>query len=429
MKVFVVSQEGKPLMPTRPRRARLWLKARRARVVRLEPFTIQLRFVTGEYKQTVAIGVDTGSKHGGIAATANGEVVWQAEIALRDEITQKMRRRRQYRRTRRARTTRYRQPRWHNRRRKMGWLPPSVRSKAEATVKAVRFATSFLPVSRVQVEMASFDTQRMQNLAITGLEYQQGTLLGYAVREYVLEQWKRTCAYCHATDRPLQIEHLVPKSRGGSDRVANLTLACASCNQRKGNQTAEEFGFPALQAAGGIPLRDAAQVSALKTTVREQLALLLGREQVGERFGFETNYQRIQVLGLPKSHAHDAVAIACAIGEVVRPLREVSSLRCVPRGQYQRFNGPHSTHPCWLPRLVRGFTLYERVQVQGQKGYIGGRREKGSFVIKDGATGKKIVEVTPRKLIRVARSTQGWVITPHHIWPQIRKEAGASSPS
>jgi len=90
MKVFVLSQEGKPLMPTTPRRAKLWLKARQARVVRQEPFTIRLRFATREYVQEVVVGVDTGSKVVGIAATANGAVVLQSEVHLRDDITEKM---------------------------------------------------------------------------------------------------------------------------------------------------------------------------------------------------------------------------------------------------------------------------------------------------------------------------------------------------
>src|SRR5262249_27974924 len=161
--VFVLSQKGKPLMPTTPRRARLWLKAKRARVVRQEPFTIQLRFLTTEYTQPAMVGVDTGSREVGVAATTNGQVLFQAEVHLRDDIGPKMVQRRMYRRNRRARKTRYRKPRWLNRRRPAGWLPPSLGSKAEATVKAVRFIASFLPVGRITVEVGSFDTQKMQN--------------------------------------------------------------------------------------------------------------------------------------------------------------------------------------------------------------------------------------------------------------------------
>src|SRR5712691_9027905 len=72
-------------------------------------------------------------------------------------------------------------------------------------------------------------------------------LFGYQVREYLLTKWQRACAYCGAKEIALQVEHIVPKARGGSDRVDNLTLACEPCNQRKGNKTAAEFGFPQIQ--------------------------------------------------------------------------------------------------------------------------------------------------------------------------------------
>jgi 5-methylcytosine-specific restriction endonuclease McrA len=413
MKVFVLSQEGKPLMPTTPRRARVWLKAKRARVVRQDPFTIRLRFATKAYVQKATVGVDTGSKDVGIAATSSGEVVLQAEVHLRDDITEKMIQRRQYRRNRRARKTRYRAARFANRRRKAGWLPPALRSKAEATAKAVRFIASLLPVGKVNVEVGGFDTQKLQHPEISGLHYQQGDLQGYLLREYLLEKWQRNCAYCHAREVRLEIDHIVPKSRGGSNRASNLTLACHACNQRKAQQTAEEFGFPEVQAKARVPLKDAAHVSALKSRVVQDLQAAFGASQVSSTYGYETKYKRIQGLGLPKSHTNDAVAIACALGEVVKPVEIVYQIRCLPRGQYQRFNGPHSKHKCWAPRHVCGFKLYELVKAKGQVGYIAGRREKGAFVIKDLTSGKKLVEVTPRKLVRVARPAQGWMITQH----------------
>ena len=128
------------------------------------------------------------------------------------------------------------------------------------------------------------------------------------------------------------------------------------------------------------------------------------------RYGFETKFQRIQVLDLAKSHANDAVAIACAIGEVVKPLTTVYQLRCVPRGNYQIYNGKHSEHKVWAPRKVKGWKLYERVTAKGQVGYIGGRRLTGSFVLKDLTGGKTILEVVPSKLQRLARCTHGWII-------------------
>jgi 5-methylcytosine-specific restriction endonuclease McrA len=381
MKVFVLSHEGKPLMPTTPRRARLWLEAKRARVVRRDPFTIRLRFATKEHVQPAKVGVDTGSKDVGIAATTNGEVVFQAEVHLRDDITEKLRQRRQYRCNRRGRKTRYREARYDNRRRSKGWLPPSLHSKAEATVKVVGFIASFLPVGRVTVEVGSFDTQKMQNPDIAHLEYQQGELQGYLLREYVLAKWQRKCAYCDAREVPLEIEHIVPKSRGGSNRTSNLALACHACNQRKGQRTAAEFGFPDVQAKARVPLKDAAHVSSLKTRVVHDLQAIFGDSQVSITYGYETKYKRIQTLDLPKSHANDAVAIACEIGEVVKPLEVIHQIRCLARGHYQRFNGQHSEHKCWAPRKVRGFTSstnWSRSKEVWATSREGGRREPSS---------------------------------------------------
>ena len=126
MKVFVVSITGKPLLPTTPRRARIWLNTRRSRIVNREPFTIQLHFETADYTQPATVGIDTGSQTAGIAATTNGEMVYQAEVHLRTDITGKLTHRRQYRRNRRSRKPRYRATRWANRRRRSGLLLPSL---------------------------------------------------------------------------------------------------------------------------------------------------------------------------------------------------------------------------------------------------------------------------------------------------------------
>jgi len=238
---------------------------------------------------------------------------------------------------------------------------------------------------------------------------------------------RRTVTTLRAKEIALQVEHIVPKARGGSDRVDNLTLACEPCNQRKGNKTAAEFGFPQIQTQARLPLRDAAHVSALKTALLTQLRQQFGEERVQVRYGYQTKYHRIQILNLPKSHAHDAVAIACEEREVVMPLPVCWYMRCLPRGSYQRFNGKRSEHKCWAPRKVRGWKLYERVRAKGLTGYIAGRREKGAFVLKDAISGKTLLEVTPRKLERVARPRQGWMMT-RQVADWSRKEGGASSP-
>jgi hypothetical protein len=429
MKVFVQSHSGKPMMPTTPRRARLWLTAKRARVVTREPFTIQLRFETSAYTQPVTIGVDTGSQTVGLAATANREVVFQAEMHLRTDISGKLTQRRQYRRTRRSRKTRYRAARWANRRRLAGWLAPSLRSKAQATVKAVHFLASLMPIGQINVEVGSFDTQKMQNPEVCGVSYQQGHPQGYLLREYLLDRWQRRCAYCHTSGVPLQVEHLVPTSRGGSDRASNLVIACDACNTRKGSRTAEEFGYPELQAQARRPLKNAAHISSIKTAVVKSLAQQFGPERVAVTYGYETKYQRIQVLNLPKSHTNDAVAIACEMGELVKAESSVYQIRCIGRGNYQLCNGKHSEHKVWASKKVHGWKLYELIEVKGQIGYIGGRRVKGAFVVKDVLNGKTLIEVTPRKLRRLSRPVGGWMITRFPISQCSGEEGGVSSPS
>lgn len=416
-------------MPTTPRRARIFLHARRARVVTREPFTIQLRFETAAYSQPVTVGVDTGSQTVGIATTANREVIFQAEMHLRTDISRKLIQRRQYRRTRRSRKTRYRAVRWANRRRSAGWLPPSLRARADATVKVVRFVARILPISQINVEIGSFDTQKMQNPEVSDVSYQQGQLQGYQLREYLLAKWQRRCAYCKMSGIPLQIEHLVPKSRGGSDRASNLVIACDLCNKRKGTRTAEEFGYPEIQAQARVPLKAAAHVSSIKTAVVKPLVQQFGSERVVMTYGYVTKYQRIQVLNIPKSHVNDAVAIACAIGEVVKPLTVMYQLRCVPRGNYQMYNGKHSEHKVWAPRKIKSWKLYELVEAKGQICYISGRRVNGAFVVKDVRSGKAFAEVTPRKLVRLARCVHGWIITRFPFSHITGKEGGISSPS
>ena len=113
---------------------------------------------------------------------------------------------------------------------------------------------------------------------------------------------------------------------------------------------------------------------------------------------------------------------------LVKPLPEGSQILCLARGQYQRFNGPHSEHKCRVPRKVRGVKLYEPLKITGQVGYIAGRREKGAFIVNDAISGKKVAEVTPRKLLRVAHPSQGWMITQQSVLGQSRKERGGSSP-
>jgi HNH endonuclease/RRXRR protein len=166
-----------------------------------------------------------------------------------------------------------------------------------------------VPLSAISMELVRFDTQLMENAEVSGVAYQQGELHGYEVREYLLEKWGRTCAYCGKEHVPLQVEHLVPRARGGSDRVSNLTLACDPCNQRKGNQTATEFGYTQLMARVRQPLKDAAAVNSVRWALWQGLQCFGLPLEVGT--GGRTKWNRTR-LGLAKSHWADAACVGAS---------------------------------------------------------------------------------------------------------------------
>jgi 5-methylcytosine-specific restriction endonuclease McrA len=337
-RVFVLSSDGQPLDPCHPARARRLLTQGQAAVWRRYPFTIILhnRTAAASVTHLHRLKLDPGSKTTGIAvvAEATGRVVWAGELTHRGQaIRAALLSRRAIRRSRRQRKTRYRKPRWLNRRRPAGWLAPSLQHRVATTLTWVQRLRRWVPVAAISTELVRFDTQLLQNAEISGVDYQQGTLTGFEVREYVLEKWCRRCAYCGATDVPLQVEHIVPRARGGSDRVRNLTLACAPCNTRKGTQTAAEFGHPAIQAQAGTPLKDAAAVNTTRWALYHRLVATGLPVEVGT--GGRTKFNRTR-LGLDKAHWLDAACVGASTPEAlttagVRPLR----MRATGRGTRQ----------------------------------------------------------------------------------------------
>jgi 5-methylcytosine-specific restriction endonuclease McrA len=308
--VFVIDTHHNPLMPCSPARARILLRQRRAAVFRRFPFTIILKHsVANAHTQPLRLKLDPGSKITGVGIVndTTGEVLFAAEIIHRGEhIMSALAARRRTRRRRRQRHTRYRAPRFLNRRRRKGWLPPSLESRLANTLTWVARLRKLCPITHVSQELVRFDTQALQRPEIMGTEYQQGTLAGYELREYLLEKWERRCAYCGVTGVPLQIEHIVPKARGGTDRASNLTLACEPCNWRKNTQTAAEFGHPEVQARAQQPLKDAAAVNTIRWALYERLQATGLPIEVGT--GGCTKYNRI-LRGLPKAHWLDAICV------------------------------------------------------------------------------------------------------------------------
>ena len=314
--VFVLDANKQALNPIHPGRARLLLKQGKAAVYRRYPFTIILASAVEQPPlHPLRIKVDPGSQTTGIALVNDltGEVVWAAELAHRGEqIKRGLDKRRAIRRSRRQRKTRYRKPRFANRGKRTGTLPPSLESRVCNVLTWVRRLMRLCPVTAISQELVRFDTQALEHPDIEGVEYQQGQLSGYEVREYALLKWNHQCAYCDARGVPLELDHVQPRSKHGSNRVSNLTLACLSCNQRKGNRDVREFlhDDPArlvrMLAHMKAPLRDAAAVNATRWALYERLKILDLPVEGGS--GGETAYNRV-MRGLDKSHWLDAANV------------------------------------------------------------------------------------------------------------------------
>ena len=357
MAVFVLDKRKKPLMPCSEKRARLLLERGRARVHRMVPFTIRLvdRLQEDSVLQPIRLKLDPGSKTTGIALVRETEIVDDASTgevlrtvsilmlmelkhrgaAIRDALAS----RRAFRRRRRGKL-RYRQARFLNRTRKAGWLAPSLQHRVDTTMAWVKRLMRWAPVSVLSQELVRFDTQAMQNSEISGVEYQRGTLAGYEVREYLLEKWGRKCAYCDAENTSLEIDHIRPRSKGGSNRESNLTLACRSCNQSKDNTPVERFLSKQPERLQRIlvhvkaPLKDAAAVNSTRWALFQRLkATGLDVETAS---GGRTKWNRYR-LHVPKEHCLDAVCVG-HVDTIQNSAsqKHVLSIKATGRGSYQR---------------------------------------------------------------------------------------------
>ena len=321
-KVFVLDTNKQPLNPIHPGRARMLLSQGKASVFRQYPFTLILKQELPTPKvEPLRVKIDPGAKVTGFALVndSTGEVVWAGELQhrgfqIRDALTS----RRQLRRSRRNRKTRYRKPRFLNRTRQLFWLPPSLSSRVANILTWVKRLSSLCQITAVSQELVRFDTQQMEDAEISGEGYQQGTVAGYEIRECLLEKWDRACAYCGAKDTELEVEHIQARSKGGSNRVSNLCLACVPCNQKKGNQDIKDFlkGKPDLLrrilSERQRPLADTAAVNATRWNLYENLKETGLPVEVGT--GGRTKYNRT-VRCLEKTHYWDAACVGVSTPE------------------------------------------------------------------------------------------------------------------
>ncbi|RAM52703.1 MAG: HNH endonuclease [Hapalosiphonaceae cyanobacterium JJU2] len=315
-KIFVLNTDTRPLDPIHPAQARQLLRNKKAAVSRRFPFTIILKESRPKAPiKPLRLKIDPGAKHTGIALVndTTGEVVFGGELkhrgfAIRDALTS----RRQLRRSRRNRKTRYRQPRFLNRTRSEEWLAPSLQSRVDNIKTWVNRLRKLAPIKAISQELVRFDMQLMRNPDIQGKEYQQGTLAGYETREYLLEKWNRQCAYCGIKDVPLQIEHIHPRAKGGSNSITNLTLSCEKCNIKKGTKDVKDFlkkdptKLQKILAQAKKSLADAAAVNATRYALLEVLKATGLTVECGS--GGLTKFNRSQQ-NLVKTHWTDAACV------------------------------------------------------------------------------------------------------------------------
>ncbi|GAA6619178.1 RNA-guided endonuclease IscB [Scytonema sp. NUACC26] len=343
--VFVLSKNGKILKPTTPVRARILQSQSKAKTLKLFPFTIILdKEVDENVEPYLELRIDPGSKFTGMTLVDlnKNEVVWAMELEHRGlAIKMDLIKRAGVRRSRRSRRLRYRKKRF-DRKKPQGWLPPSLRHRLLTTQTWIKRLLEVAPIKSIAIESVKFDLQKMETPDIEGIEYQQGTLFGYTLREALLEHWGRECVYCGKTDVPLQIEHINAYSNGGSDRFSNLTLSCEKCNQKKGDKPVEQFLkdqpeiLQKIKAHQKKSLSDAAAVNSTRKAIFE-MAQQFGLPVISGD-GASTKMIRIKS-GLPKAHWIDS---SCVATDQIVKLRICQPLRvtCTGHGtrQVQRVN-------------------------------------------------------------------------------------------
>ena len=410
--VYVLNIKKEPLMPCRKAKARKLLKNKKAKVIKIEPFTIQLLFECENQVQDITLGIESGSKYIGLSATTISQELYSANVELRNDIVDLLSTRRQNRRTRRNRL-RYRKARFNNRisSKKEGWLAPSIRQKIDTHMRIIKDVHKILPITKIIVETASFDIQKIKNPNIQGEEYQQGEQLGFwNVREYVLFRDGYKCQHCKgkSKDNVLNVHHLESRKTGGNS-PNNLITLCETCHN------AYHQGKIKLKQKRGQSFRDASFMGIMRWAFYNKLKEEY--QNVSMTYGYITKNTRIKN-GLPKEHYIDA---RCITGNpLVKPLgyfyyikkvrchnRQIHKAKILKGGKKKNNQAPYE---------VKGFRLFDKVKYQSELYYIFGRRSTGYFDIRklDGTkvnkgsiSCKKIELVEMRKTILIERRVQG----------------------
>ena len=401
--VYVINIEGSPLMPCKEAKARKLLKQNKAKIYNREPFTIKLLFECENQTQDIVLGVDAGSKHIGLSATTVKKELYAADIELRKDIVDLLSTRRENRKTRRSRL-RYRKPRFNNRvhAKNKGWLAPSIEQKIQCHFQVIKNVHNILPITKIIVETASFDIQKIKNPDISNEEYQHGEQLGFwNVREYVLFRDNHTCQCCKgkSKDNRLNVHHIESRKTGGN-APNNLITLCETCHNSYHNGAIQ---LP-KNIQRGMSFRDATFMGIMRWTFYNRLKELYSN--VFMTYGYITKNIRIQN-GLPKSHYIDARCISGnPMAEPLGYYFYLKKVRCHNRQIHKaKFLKGGKKRVNQSSYLTKGFRLFDKVKYDGQECFIFGRRNSGYFKlqkldgtqIKGSASYKKISLIQIRK--------------------------------
>ena len=400
MLVYVLNKNGKPLMPCSPRKARLLLKTKAAKVVKRCPFTIQLKHGSSGYKQHITLGVDSGSKTIGLSASTTKKELFSGTCFLRNDIVNLLSDRKRLRAGRRFHKTRYRQPRFLNRvsSKKKGWIAPSIQNKIQTHLKVIENLHKILPITKIIAEVASFDIQKIKNPDISSSEYQKGEQLNFAnVREYVLFRDGHICQHCRgkSKDKVLCVHHLESRKTGGN-APNNLLTLCKNCHA---DYHSGEIELPTKR---GKSFRDAAFMGIMRWEFFKQLQAKYSNTTL--TYGYITKNTRI-THNLPKEHQFDAYCIAGNISamrmNVLCRMRKMRSHdRMIHKMNYAKGHVKIRTRQGYI---IHGFRKYDFVEAKGKFGFITNRRLKGSFGVSD-LEGKLLIGTSP-KHIKIIETT------------------------
>ena len=410
--VYVISKNGQPLMPTENHaKVRILLKNKKAKVIKRCPFTIQLAYDSTHYTQEVALGVDAGSEHIGLSATTKDKVLFESDVELRNDISDNITTRRQNRRSRRNRKTRYRKPRFNNRThsKNKGWLAPSVEQKIGTHLTAIEKMHKFLPITKIVVEVASFDIQKIKNPGIQGEQYQHGDLLGFEnLREYCFWRDNYTCQWCKgkSKNKILHMHHWNYWRGDHTNKPESVITLCDTCNDSKNHKPgAFLWGWePKITKS----YKDAAFMGIMRWTFYDRLKNIY--PNVSLTYGYITKNTRIKN-ELPKDHYIDARCIsghptAVSDGTVYYQKkvrchnRQIHKNTILKGGNRKRNQAPYE---------VMGFRLYDKVKWKTQNCFIFGRRSTGRMDLRT-LNGTKINASVGYKNLRLLEMRKNTII-------------------